>query len=223
MLRFAFAQVAIVAVAASLSVQSSGLRLDCNADEAVALRRAPLGAARVSKQRLTVRWRGGTRVFRDSGVVDGYLDGVSYQYCGYDPASGFHLIHKHANAIFGGVLLNHTNGRLLPAGQHVLFAPDTVRYFATVQPDGLDGEEWYVYSIRGVQVWKGLSGITAKHPSLKYDYFIATLEAPHWSARGELQATLTCTSGAHSVTTVTLRGKRGIYAWEPLVACPPPQ
>jgi hypothetical protein len=222
MIRFASAAAAVVALcAASSAAQTPPTRLNCADGEAVALRRAPPGVARVSRSRLTVKWFNGTRTFRDSGLVDGSMDGISYYYCGYSARAGFHLIHKHDDAIFTGVLLNQTTGKLLPAGQAVIFAPDMQRYFATVQPDGLDGEEWYLYSVSGTTIWKGLSGITAKHPSLKYDYFIATLDAPQWAASGELQATLKCTSGKHATTSVTLRRQRGEYVWTPAVSCPP--
>jgi hypothetical protein len=221
MLRFPLVPIAIIVLFAKSGAQSPASTLDCNTDESVVLRSAPLGAARVSKQRLTVRWAGGTRVFQDSGLVEGYMDGVSYQYCGYSPDAKFHLIHKHDEAVLTGVLLDHTTGKVLPAGQRVVFAPGGSGYFATVQPDGLDGEEWYVYSIRGAQIWKGLSGITAKHPKLKYDYFIASLEEPRWSASGELQATLKCADGNHAATVVTLKRKGAGYAWQPAVACRP--
>ena len=194
--------------------------MDCSRKEAIALREAPLGASRVSKHRLTVKWSAGVATFRDSGLVDGYLGGIGYEYCGYSSSAGLHLINKSDGDVFTGVLLSQATGKIMAAGKSVMFAPD-MSYFATAQPDGLDGEEWFVYSPTGVRRWKGLSGISAKHPTLKYNYFIATLEEPHWSANGELQATLKCSGGSQSPTVVTLRQQNKAWTWLPTVACKP--
>ena len=212
-----FAAILIAGTAACARVPS--LPLSCSVAESVALKTAPLRAARVSPNELQVQWRAGTRVFRDSGVVAGDMGGIDYRYCGYDPGSGFHLIFKHDDTLFGGVLLDHVTGRELPAGQLVIFAPDTTRYFATVQPDGLDGEEWHVYSTRGSPLWEGVSNIRAKDSSLTFDYAVAELTNPRWSSAGELQATLMCTGRPHSET-VTLRRQAGDFAWLPAVPCP---
>lgn len=108
-------------------------------------------------------------------------------------------------------------------GRAAIFSRNAQRYFASVQPNGLDGNEWHVYSRDGVELWKGLSGISAKDPKLGYEYFIATLDAPRWSAEAELQATLKCASGDSSAITVTLRPVNGRYSWTPAVHCPVPQ
>jgi hypothetical protein len=191
----------------------------CGVKESDALTMAPLGAERVSTHELRVRWRGGVRVFRDSGVVAGDMGGIDYRYCGYDSVSGFHLIFKHDDALFAGVLLANATGRELPGGQQVIFAPDATRYLATEQPDGLDGEEWHIYSTRGGQLWEGVSNIRAKDSSGTFDYAVAELSNPHWSGAGELEATLTCT-GKPLSETVTLRRQASGFAWLPAVPCP---
>lgn len=66
--------------------------LNCNRPEAEALRGAPAGVRRISKHHLAIRWSKGIRAFLDSGVVEGELAGVRYQYCGF--ALGYHLIQK---------------------------------------------------------------------------------------------------------------------------------
>lgn len=71
------------------------------------------------------------------------------------------------------------------------------------------------------EIWKGLSGISAKHPTLGYEYFIATLDSPRWSAENELEATLKCASGDTTAHTVMLRPVKGGYNWTPAVNCPP--
>jgi hypothetical protein len=146
------------------------------------------------------------------------MDGIRYEYCGF--ALGFHLIRKADDGLFTGVLLDSTSGKVLPAGQTVIFAPGSARYFATQQPDGLDGEEWLLYSRAGSRLWKGVAGILAKSLQGNWDYFIATLERPHWSAAGELEATLRCAADTTQTTAVTLRAEAKRYAWVPTVRCP---
>ena len=212
--------VALLLAAAVTALHSDGDRtLACGQSETTALRDAPGSVRRVSKGRLAIRWAGGTRVFRDTGVVEGELGGTAYEYCG--PVLGYHLIRKVEAGLSTGVLLDTATGSLLPAGQAVMFAPDGRRYFATQQPDGLDGEEWLVYSRAGTRLWKGQSGITMKSSHGGYDYFVATLEAPHWTSAGELSATLRCASDRARTAAVTLRATPGRYAWTPAVHCAP--
>jgi len=212
--------VATLSVGLSSLARAQTAALSCAGDEASALRQAPLGAARVSPQRLTVTWASGSTIFADSGTEEGSLDGTAYRYCGFNPTVGMHLIHKAADGVFTGVLLDDATGRILPAGQEVLFAPDRTKYFATVQPDGLDGQEWYLYARDGSLIWRGESGITDHHPSAKYDYFIATLDQPRWSNAGALQSTLLCAIGppGRSATVTLTRGKSG-WRWLPHVVC----
>ena len=215
--------VAALSVGLASPLRSQSATLSCTEDEASALRQAPLGAARVSPERLTVNWAGGSVVFADSGTEEGTLAGTAYRYCGFDATVGVHLIHKDAGDVGTGVLLVEASGRILPGGQEVSFAPDGRRYFATAQPDGLDGEEWYIYTRHGSQIWEGVSLIIRRHSRAKYDYSFATLNQPHWSSAGELQATLTCENGpAGQAATVTLTRVGRRWRWVPVIACPRP-
>ena len=204
------------------AAQPGATTMNCSSRrEAAALRDAPLGASRATKHRLTVKWSSGVATFRDSGATDGELGGIAYYYCGYAAGPRLHLIGKQDGDLVTGVLLNHVTGKLLPAGTSVAFAPD-MSYFAATQTDGVDGEEWYVYSPVGVRQWEGSSVINAKHPTLKDDRLNATLEAPHWSAHGELQATHRCAAGGgRHPTLVTLTLANGSRKWLPMVSCPP--
>lgn len=118
------------------------------------------------------------------------------------------------------MLLDVANGKVLPAGQTVMFDSDAARYFVTRQPDGLDGEEWLIYSRAGTQLWSGESGISAQSSHGNWRYFVATLEQPHWSAAGELEATLRCSADTAQTATVTLRASGAQYQWVPAIACP---
>jgi Uncharacterized protein conserved in bacteria len=210
--------VALLFAAAVAALQSGGgPAVACGRSEATALRAPPVRARRVSKDRLAIRWARGTRVFRDTGVVEGEIGGTAYEYCG--PVLGYHLIRKAEEGLITGVLLDTATGTLLPAGQVVMFAPDGGRYFATQQPDGLDGEEWFVYSRAGTRLWKGQSGISARSSHGGYDYFVATLEAPHWTNAGKLGATLRCASDSTRTAAVTLRATAGRLSWAGSALC----
>ena len=195
----------------------SGPGAQCGPDEAAALRAAHGSVRRASKHRLVVAWAHGTRVFADSGYHEGYMDGVHYTYCA--PVLGYQLIAKADDGLFAGVLLDTLTGRTIPAGTRVEFAPDTSRYFAVQQPDGLDGEEWLLYSRAGVRLWKGLSGIEAKSSQGDWTYFIAVLDQPHWDEHGFLSARLRCSADTTHSVTATLERSGGQFAWQPAPTC----
>lgn len=210
-----------------LAVFASGgtaeLVMDCSdkihKENQAVLSQAPMGAKRVSKHHLRVNWAGGGTDFIDKPPYDEPLDGTWYSYCGFNPTLNVHLIHKSIADIFTGVLLDNATGKLIPAGDYVSFSNDKKKYFATVQPNGLDGQEWYLYSRDGTLIWKGLSGISENNG--RYEYFIAELDDPRWSAGGELQSTLVCAADqSKRKTTVTLTLTGNKWEWLPIVACP---
>ena len=168
---------------------------------------------------MIVHWRHGTATFRDSGNVAGEIGGVEYEYCGYSPEVEMHLIRKSDDDLFTGVLLDSASGLILPAGKSVTFAPDHSRYFARAQSDGVDGEDWYLYSRTGLRLWRGMSFVSAKNGKDGSDFVAATLEEPHWSATGELRATFTCSVDKKSTTVLTLTARSGVWAWQPKVDC----
>jgi len=203
------------------------LVMDCGntiADEIAAMfRENPFGARRISKHHLVVGWERGRQNFIDEPPYDQILDGVSYLYCGYNPTMQMSLIHKREDDIFTGVLLDHITGTVMPAGQYVSFSKDKKKYFATVQPDGLDGEEWYVYTKDGKLEWKGLSGISQKHPKFNYYFFVVELSSPRWNADGLLEAIGKCTAGKdrqENETTVRLKRIGPRWEWLPKISCP---
>jgi hypothetical protein len=79
--------VAVLSVEMGSVAQAQTTTLSCAGDEATALRQAPLGASRVSLERLTVNWAGGSTVLADSGAQEGYIGGTAYLYCGFSPTS----------------------------------------------------------------------------------------------------------------------------------------
>ncbi|MFI5119657.1 MAG: hypothetical protein ACHQM4_04550 [Thermoanaerobaculia bacterium] len=207
------------------NAQDLVLKCDGSRQEDLALLgQAPLGATRISKHHLRVNWSGGSRDFIDVPPYDEPLDGTRYSYCGYRSALGMHLVYKASSGVSTGVLLEDATGKTTEAGEYVAFSRDKSKYFAAVQPDGLDGQEWYVYWRNGTRIWKGLSGITAVHGRLGYRYFSAVLENPRWNLAGELEATHACEAGRRKPgqreTTVTLTRSKGAWVWLPEVECP---
>lgn len=107
------------------------------------LKLAPHGASRQAKHRLVVHWANGVREFADKApYMEDEEDGSRFLYCGFDPELSLYLIYKIDEASSRGVLLDDATGRVLPAGETVIFSGDGQRYFASVQPEGLDGNEW---------------------------------------------------------------------------------
>jgi hypothetical protein len=220
--------VAIVMILGFGSVAYGGpkeLVMDCRekGENLAILSHAPFRAKRISKHHLRVDWAGGSMDFVDKPPYDEPLGGTRYSYCGYNPTLNMHLIDKSISGVFTGVLLDNVTGKIMQAGHYISFSNDKKKYFSTVQPDGLDGEEWYVYTRNGNILWKGLSGISGKHPKYNYEYIIAELSNPRWNSEGELQATHVCAvdkGTSKKETTVTLRlvGKK--WLWLPRISCP---
>ena len=208
--------------------QAEKLTMDCREEfrkeDVAILGQAPFGAKRITKHHLRVNWAGGSKDFIDKPPYDKSLDGIWYSHCGYSQTLGMHLVHKSMYSLFTGVLLDNATGKIMPAGEYVSFSNDKGKYFAPVQPDGLDGEEWYVYAKSGSLIWKGLSGISERHPKYKYEYFVAELDNPRWNSAGELEANHVCSADrdipTKERTTVTLKlvGKK--WAWLPRMHCP---
>lgn len=207
-------------LAASASPVAAQAALDCNpllgreqGREAPLLRRAPHGGSRPTPHRLLVRWSKGVREFVDRApFMEGAEEGTRHLYCGYDPSVGMHLIYRIDEESSYGLLLVDATGELLPAGERVLFTEDKTRYLAEIQPGGLDGEEWRIYSKSGHQVWKGFSCAHTSKNSC------TTLETPRWNDSGKLQADAVC-GPAHVRTPVTLRLLNKRWSWTPVITC----
>lgn len=216
-------------LAATTYADTENLKLGCSErfreEEAKVLRQAPQGAKRTGRHHLRIKWTAGFREFADKAPYgDEFLEGTAYYYCGYNKTANIHLIHEQIDGLFTGILVDNASGKILPGGEKVSFSSDLSKYLAQVQPDGLDGEEWYVYQRNGQLVWKGLSGISEHHPKLNYDYFIVELSAPKWNGQGELEATGICASEREKAkkkeTTVTLKRVGRSWKWLPELLCP---
>jgi len=190
------------------------------------LKYAPSGAKRLSRHVLQVNWKNGKALFEDPMPYDDEL-GHGFAYCGYSAKAKVHLIQQGGDmSYFSGVLINEETGEQSAAGQHVLLSPGLKFYFASSQPDGLDGQEWEVYSINGISMWKGYSFI--ENPSNKGNIY-AELSWPFWNAQGKLESSYQCLSASndylvHKIplpgrTKVILEEVDGAYAWAPEAKC----
>lgn len=179
------------------------------AREPLRLTQAPHGAAREGKT-LRVRWRNGTQIFRNTGSSD-YLQGLHWQYCGFDAATGLHLIQKAEDGYFSGVLLRDSTGQILPGGFHVVVAPDRVHYLARSQGDGMDGEQWELRVFKTGQL-------------LRHDVSPeGDIDAVWWVSPTELRVRLQCPMLAAAPTNLghvrVLKLTAAGWTWQPSFTC----
>src|SRR5262245_16866168 len=178
--------------------------LDCDASETT-MNKAPHGARRIDEDTLEVKFAGGSKSFKDEPPFDYELDGVEYDYCDYNATVKFHLIKKRDQDVFTGVLMSQTTGKILDAGQFVIFSPNGKKYFASRQPNGMDGTEWFIFTVSGNLEWQGNS-------------MADTLVEPGWNSEGKFQAKYRCSDEDYKTVVLTKSGKE--WSWVPETKCP---
>jgi hypothetical protein len=198
------ANIVIVSLLFASSAISQNLVLDCDTSE-IKMNKAPHGVRRIDEHTLEVKFAGGTKSFKDEPPFDYELDGVEYDYCDYNAAVKFHLIKKRDQDLFTGILLNETTGKLLDAGELVIFSPDGKQYFAARQPDGMDGMQWLIFTVNGELEWQG-------------DSMADTLIEPAWNSEGKFQAKYRCGDEDYKTVVLTKSGKE--WSWDPEAKCP---
>jgi len=195
----------------ALGNQDTGLSVEPrSADENSRIRQAPHGAARRGKHTLLVHWAGGVQTFTDKPPYDEPLDGVAWTYCGYSPTTGFHLIGYRNIDKFTGKLVNEKTGELIPGGHAVAFSPNLEQYIAYEQPDGQDGETMYLFSRKGVLLWKGFSGLLSRDRKA----VLADFDDVHWDLSGKLTAEFRDPNGKKQ-TLKLVDEKDGHLEWQP--------
>ena len=172
------------------------------------LRSAPHGAARLGSHRLRIGWAGGTTVFKDEPPYDGLPVGRVWTYCGYNRELKLHLLHKDEDTTGTGALLDDATGKLLPAGETVLFSPDRRQYLAYEQPDGLDGSEITLYRRDGRRLWTGYAGILSSSHAI-----VASYDPIRWNAHGQLVAEATGPGAEKAGAYTLVQQKNGQWAW----------
>jgi hypothetical protein len=194
---------------AASSGQNSGTVLRCDDRESESLKNAPAGVKRTDVHTLQITWLHGTSMFKDE-PSDYELDGVEWEYCDYDPRLRLYFLKKRDEGLFTGVLLNEVTGKVLEAGEHVVISPDGARFFASQQPDGMDGKRWFIFKMDGTIEWQGDSDMDRR-----YD--------PSWTSQGQLQAKYNCTLGGVPRDApwkrVSLKKTDGKWNWSPPIKC----
>lgn len=185
------------------------------AKEAAEIRRlAPESVQRTAPHVLRVTTAARALVLKDVPPYDEPLSGQHYYFC--SRGAGYLHFRFEDDSLFTGVLVNEQSGVLMPAGQEVIFSPDLRAYFATEQPEGLDGEVWKIRAADGRPSWSGYSFITRQD---RPDTIYATLDQPAWTPSGELTARATCIDGNWTRWQVKLLKIAGDWQWRPLRRC----
>ena len=218
--------VSLLLVAATPAfAQKAGLTLACidvnpdtPAKEASLIAKLADGkVVRKSQHLLLVQGGGRTIRLADAPPYDEALAGTRYRFC--DRRDGFILLRKEQDVDFTGTLIDETSGAVVDAGQQVILSADRRAYFATVQPDGLDGEEWSIHFANGNVSWSGYSFIDDEvHPG----YASAYLSKPQWLPKGAFTALAECAEATDRTWRVTLtKAADGTWDWRPKGKCPP--
>jgi len=170
---------------------------------------------RESKHVLSVRTAAGVLRFKDEPPYDEPLAGKHHYFC--DRRDGFILLQVADESDFTGVLIDEATGKKTEAGTEVLFSNDRRAYFATIQPDGLDGMVWKIYAVDGKPSWSGYSFIEKRKGE-----FDATLETPAWTDTGEFTAMAQCLADEKVRWKVKLTKVGSQWQWLPNRKCPAP-
>jgi hypothetical protein len=192
---------------AESSTKELGTFLHCDGKEEERIEAAH-SVKRMNPHRLEIHWLHGTKIFADEPPYDEDLDGVRWTYCDYKPAQKLYFLQKADKGLFTGVLLNETTGKILDAGEEIVISPNAQLFFASRQPDGMDGQEWFVFNMDGTIQWQGTS---------ETDHYFE----PSWNSKGELQAKFSCASGEakDSWKRVTLTKSGSNWTWLPAIPC----
>ena len=179
-------------------------------------------ATRLDENTLSITWLEGEVELKNEPPFDVPLAGVRYYYCTFYKKAAVHHILKEDQDILTGLLVSHATGKIIDAGYSVLFSPDHTAFFATRQPNGLDGQEWYVFEKTGKLLWQGFSGIIGVHPELKIDIFESTFDYPEWNDNNQLTTQARCGydfNNANPTKQVTLKINKDGWQWLPKLNC----
>ncbi|WP_152601734.1 hypothetical protein [Burkholderia paludis] len=170
-------------------------------------------AERIAPHVLRVNVAGKALLFKDIPAAG--LDNIAYTFCG--SLGGYSLIGWDDGDEFTGKLIDERTGRILPAGQEVIFSPDGRAYLAIGQEDGLDGEDWAVrYANDGRVSWQGHSFIVSGNVGAAP---LHELSNPRWGESGKLEAEASCRDSPNAV--VGLIKTQGRWSWHVPAGCHP--
>ena len=204
----------MLAVLWCITSPASGAPFTCQGEEKARIAKVGQSVvSRPSRHELRVLVNGKTLKFIDKAPYGEDMDGTRYEFC--DRQDGYILLQFFDDMVFTGKLIDEASGAVTPGGEDVILSPDRRAYFASEQPDGLDGNVWKIYAINGKQSWSGYSFITEPGNA---DMAMAYLSAPAWDDKGRFSATAQCANSRKTWKT-TLTKNAGAWDWSPIVKC----
>ena len=149
-MRLTRAVLATLAALGCITSTASGAAFMCKGDEkARGATRGKGVVSRHSRHELRVLVNGKTLTFIDKAPYGEDMDGSRVEFC--DRQDGYILLQVFEDMESTGKLIDEASGAVTPGGEEVILSPDRRAYFASEQPDGLDGMVWKIYAINGKQ------------------------------------------------------------------------
>ncbi|WP_423015263.1 hypothetical protein [Undibacterium sp. Di27W] len=149
----------------------------------------PAQVSRADEHMLEVKLAKGKKQFIDKPPHEA-MAGTHWFYCGYNAVQNVHLIGRNVDALFSGVILRHSDGKIFRAGHTILMSPKGKKFLAIEQQSGLDGEDWTVYKLYGEKLWQGYAGILSTPVKNDPVMVIAQFVNPVWRNEDVLGADL---------------------------------
>jgi hypothetical protein len=180
---------------------------------------APRVAKRSSKHVLEIQYSGGVRKFIDKPPYDQFVEGLNWQYCGYNEIVKAHLIFRQEGAWFTGSLLFEESGKVLKAGSTVVFSPNRQHFLAIQQWAGADGQDWTLFDSSGHKLWNGFSNIDVpRKPTDTYTWEAVTIESPSLSDDLQISVDMNCWQ-SEKKSSNTLKKVGGKWEWLRKIEC----
>lgn len=182
-------------------------------------KQAPHGAKRSSKHVLEIKYSAGVRKFIDKPPYDQFVEGLSWEYCGYNENVKAHLILRRDEAWYSGSLLFEESGKVTKAGSTVVFSPNKLNFLAIQQWAGADGQDWNLFDTAGHKLWNGFSTIDVpRKPTDTYTWEAVTIDNPSLSDDLQISAHMSCWQSKKEGR-ITLKKVGGKWEWLPKIEC----
>lgn len=180
------------------------------------LKQAPHGAKRIGEHILEVGYSSGLRKFIDKPPYGQFVEGLSWEYCGYNENVKAHLILRREEQSYTGSLLLDESGKVINAGFAVIFSPNKQNFLAIQQEAGSDGQNWTLYEISGNKLWEGFSTIYIPKKTGEADAI--EIENPTLSDDLQISAEMICWESRERGG-ITLKKIGSQWKWLPKLKC----
>ena len=182
-------------------------------------KQAPHGAKRSSKHVLEIGYSAGVRKFIDKPPYDQFIEGLSWEYCGYNENVKAHLILRRDKEWYSGSLLFEDSGKVIKAGATVVFSPNKLYFLAIQQWAGADGQDWTLFDTSGHKLWNGFSTIDVpRKPTDTYTWEAVTIENPSLSDDLQISVHMNCWQSKKEGSN-TLKKIGGKWEWLQRIEC----